>query len=113
MCLRSAETFEGMQSSDGEAQRCAQHGVGDAGVAAGGVEQGLAGAELDRSAALWRRDDGGGCAVLDGAAGIAPLGLAEDLDAGEVRGEAVEPQQRRVADAVEQGDPKRAGGGNH
>jgi hypothetical protein len=47
-------------------------------------------------------DDGGGGAVLDGAAGVGPLGLAQDLDAvAEVVGKSVEAQQGCVADAGE------------
>jgi hypothetical protein len=45
MRLRSGETLEGMASMDGKAERRAEHGEGDAGVAAGGVEQSFAGNE--------------------------------------------------------------------
>src|SRR6185312_13350866 len=87
------------------------HGVGDAGVAAGGVEQAAGGA--DEAALLRVEDDGGGGAVLDGAAGVVPLRLAEDLDAGQTRGEAIELHQRGVADAFEDAGSKRFGGCDH
>ena len=70
----------GHGESDRETQRRAEHGVGDAGVAAGGVEKRLAGGE--QAARNGVADDGGGGAVLDAAAGVGPLGLAEERDAG-------------------------------
>ncbi len=63
----------------GKAQGRAQHGEGDAGVAAGGVEEGLAGSEQAACAGI--ADDGRGGAVLDAAAGVGPLGLGEKGDA--------------------------------
>ena len=86
MFLRSGGDVGGHAEGDGEAERGAEHGVGDAGVAAGGVEQAAASAlvELSRPRFSASSDDGGGGAVLDGAAGVGPLGLAEDLDAGQV-----------------------------
>ena len=59
-------------------------------------------------------NDGGGGAVFDAAAGVEPLGLAVELDAGEVRGEAVEAHEGRVADALEEGGTESGGGcGDH
>ncbi len=40
------------------------------------------GGRTQEAAALGVDDDGGGGAVFDGAAGVGPLGFAEDLDAG-------------------------------
>ena len=58
-------------------------------------------------------DDGGGGAVFDGAAGVGPLGLAEDLDAGQMGRQLLEPDQRRVADAFEDGGSERFDGSDH
>ena len=113
MFLRSGGDVGGHAESDGEAHGRAEHGVGDAGVAGGGVEEGFAG-ERELALALGVGDDGGGGAVFDAAAGVGPLGFAEDLDAGQCARQAVETQQRRVADAVEKGEAERFGGcGDH
>ncbi len=70
---------------DGEAERGTEHGIGDAGVSAGGVKKAFrrvrAAGAADEAALEGIRHDGGGGAVLDGPAGVGPLGLAEDLDA--------------------------------
>ena len=58
-------------------------------------------------------DDGGGGAVLDGAAGVGPFGLAEDLDAGQMGRQRLEAHQRRVSDAFEDGCSERFDGGDH
>ena len=88
---------------------CADHGVGDAGVAAGGIEDDFAGGELAGALAFQDHVEGG--AVLDGAAGIEKLGLGVDLDAGEVGGDAVEADEGGVADQAEQVRSAGAGGG--
>ena len=88
-----------------EAQRCAEHGVGDAGVAAGGVEEDFPGASWPVRCGF--ADDAGGGAVFDAAAGVVPLGFTEQMNAGKVAREIVERYERRVADAAEHG----AGGG--
>src|SRR6185437_13079977 len=59
----------GDAEGDGKVQRGAQHGVGDAGVAGGGVEQAACGAgfrlvEFEQAALFGVDDDGGGGAVL-------------------------------------------------
>src|SRR5208283_5167309 len=85
---------------DGEGFGGSQHGVGDAGIAAGGVEKNLAGAKLATGAALG--DDARGGAILDRSARVVPLGLAQKCYAGQVAGECVEAKQRSVADALDQ-----------
>ena len=82
---------------DGKADRCAEHGEGDAGVAAGGVEQGLTGREQAAGAGVGHH---GGCgAVFDAAAGIGPLGLGQEGDAGESADDLVQADERGRADA--------------
>ena len=82
-----------------------QHGVGDAGVAAGGIEQNLAGTQLT-AAAGFGYDVGGG-AILDRSAGVIPLGLTQKCYARQVGGERIETQQRSVADPLDQAVAKR------
>ena len=79
----------------------ADHGVGDAGIAAGGVEDRAGVVELAGAFAV--EDHVGGGAVLDGAAGVEVFGLGEDLDTGEFGGNLVETQEWGVADGREQG----------
>ncbi len=93
--------IRGHAERDGEGKSRAEHGVGDAGVAAGGVEEANAGAELLALEGV--QDDGGGGAVLDGAAGVGPLRFAEDLNAGQLSREALQTHEGRIADAVEEG----------
>ena len=78
----------------------AQHGVGDAGVAAGGIEQNLAGAQLPAAASLG--DDVGGGAIFHRSAGVIPFGLTQKCYARQVAGERIQTQQRSVADALDQ-----------
>ena len=59
------------------------------GVQCAGLETGLDHAE--------------GGAVFDGAAGVEPFGFGAEFDVREVFADALEPQQRRVADAIDQG----------
>jgi hypothetical protein len=80
--------------------RRAQHGVRNAGVAAGGVEQAATRAEL---LALERvKHDSGRGAVFDGASRIIPFRLPENLDAGKGRREAFQAEQGRIADPLEE-----------
>ena len=60
----------------------ADHGVGDAGVAAGGVQDDALGIQAAGALAIQDHVEGG--AVLHGAAGVEVFGLGEDLDAGEL-----------------------------
>ena len=95
---------------DLESESGAEHGVGDAGVAAGGIEQNLSGSEF-AVAACFGHNAGGG-AIFDGSAGVIPFGLAQKvyvgkvcigrLRIGKIADERVEWQQGRVADAREQ-----------
>src|SRR5580693_3341785 len=52
----------------------AEHGIGNSGVAAGGVEQSLAGTELTAAAAFGNNVGRG--AIFHRAAGVVPFGLA-------------------------------------
>ena len=79
----------------------ADHGVGDAGVAAGGVDQDLV--LRQQPAPLAVQDHRHRRAVLDAAAGVVPLGLGKHLDAHAGLGHPAERQQRRVADQFENG----------
>ena len=76
----------------------ADHGVADARVPAGRVEDGLPRGES--AGALAFQNDVPRRAVLDGSPGIREFELQPDLDAGQIRG-AVQPDQRRVADLVQ------------
>ncbi len=82
---------------DGEAQRRAQQRVGDAGVAAGGVEQVFARAGKDASCGVRCLHNGGRSTVLDAAARVSPLGFAQYLNTRQVPGQLVESQQRGIA----------------
>jgi hypothetical protein len=53
-------------------------------------------------------DDEGCGTVFDGAAGVGPLGFAEDLNAREMLGQLIEADEGGVADALEE---RRAEGG--
>ena len=53
-------------------------------------------------------DDVGGGAVFYRSAGIEPLGFAEELHAGQIAGQALEAQQRSVADEIEAALAKRS-----
>ena len=76
------------------------HGVGDAGVAAGGVDDDLVARE--HPAAFAVEDHRHRRAVLHAAAGVVPFRLGADAHAGrEVLPDAFERQQRRVADQIE------------
>ena len=85
---------------DGEAERRAEHGEGDAGVAAGGVEQGFAGSEQAAGAGI--ADHGRGGAVFDAAAGVGPLRFGQQRDALKAADDLVEPQQGRGPDLFRQ-----------
>src|ERR1700684_1605072 len=90
----------GHAESDGKAFGGAQHGVGDAGVSAGGIEQDFSCSKLTAAAALG--DDVGGGAIFDGATGIVPFGLTQKCDSRQMIGELIETQQGRVANAIVQ-----------
>ena len=86
---------------DGKAERRAEHGEGNSGVAAGGVEQSLARPEQAAVADIGNHGCGG--AVFDAAAGIGPLGLGEERDALKAAKDMVQANEGRVADALRQG----------
>ena len=90
----------GKAELDAVAERGADHGVGDSGVAAGRVENYFAGAQLAGAFAFANHGIGG--AILHGAAGIEPFRFGVKFDVGEAGDDALEAQERRVADAVEQ-----------
>jgi hypothetical protein len=75
----------------------ADHGEPDAGIAAGRLDDGLAGLQLARL--LRRLDDAERQAVLDRAERIEGLDLDVEVDAG--RGEAVDAHHRRAPDGLE------------
>ena len=83
--------------------------VGDAGVAAAGVEDGLA--RTQKSSSLCVEHHGQGSACLDRAAGVEPLALHPDLDGvgHEAVRDPVETHHGRVADASEQAAQGRSG----
>src|SRR5262249_10823315 len=70
----------------------------DAGVPRRSLDDHAAGA--DETARLGVAEDGGGGAVLEGAAGIQDLGLPDDRASGELR-RLAQPDERRVADGLE------------
>src|SRR5271156_5608680 len=78
----------------------ADHGVGDAGVATGCVEDYFAGAQV--AGAFAGTDHGIAGAVFHGAAGIEPFCLGVKFDVGEAGDDAFQAQERSVADAVEE-----------
>ena len=75
------------------------HGVGNAGVAAGGVDERTAGLEF--SGALTVANHIERRAVFDGATGVETLALGVDFDVGEVAADVRQANQRRVADLIE------------
>ena len=88
-----------MHSVTGKPCGGADHGVGDAGISAGGIEQDFAGAEFSAGAGLG--DDVRGGAVFHRSAGVVPLGFAQQLDSGQIASETFQAQQRSVADEFE------------
>ncbi len=78
----------------------AEHGIGDSGIAAGGVEKNLAGAKLTGAAGLG--DDVGGSAVFDGSAGVIPFRFAQKGYARQVASERIEAEQRGISDAFDE-----------
>ena len=90
---------EGLGHGDyeGVALLGADHGEADAGVAAGGFDDGLAG--LEGAGAFGVLDDAEGEAVLDGAEGVEGFDLDEEVDAG--GGELVDADYGRVADCFQ------------
>ena len=94
---RSTEKVSVMTATKRVALGGAHHGERDAGVTGGRFHHRLAG--LQRPAALAILDDGDGEAVLDGAQGIEELALHVQRDV--LRGEALQPHHRSLADRAE------------
>ena len=82
---------------DAVAQRLADEGEADTGIAGGAFDDGAA--RLQQAGSFGFADDAQRGAILDRLAGVQELALAEDLAAGLV-GCAFQAQQRRVADQV-------------
>src|SRR5438132_1495186 len=77
----------------------AEHGVGDACVATGRVEEYLTGSEFPQPASLGQDISRG--PVFDRSSGIEPLGLAQDLHVRQVASQGFEPYQGRVANTLQ------------
>src|SRR5579863_5910405 len=77
----------GHAEGDGKSFGRAEHGVSDAGIAAGGIEKSFAGGQLTATASFG--DDVGRRAIFDRAAGVVPFGLTQKCYAGQVGGEGV------------------------
>ena len=94
-----AAGIAGHDQRDGNVERGAQHGVGDARVARGGVQQPPV--AVQAPVAQCRRQHAGDRAVLDGTAGIGALQLGEQPHAVGYFFKEVQFDQRGVADAGE------------
>src|SRR6202158_743319 len=86
--------------SDGESLGRAQHGIGDASIAAGGVEQDLAGTQPTSASSFG--DDVGRGAILNRSAGVIPLSLTQKCYTGQVAGDRIQTQQRSVPNPLDQ-----------
>ena len=93
----------GQAKLHGITERRTDHGVGDAGVAAGGINDGLAG--LERAARQPRLDHAERRPVLYRAAGVKPLGLGAKLYVGEVAAYAVKAEKWRISNPGEERHP--------
>ena len=78
----------------------ADHGIGDTGIAAGGIEDDVLGAKA--AGALAIQDHVEARPILDRSAGIEVFGFGVDGDAGDLAGDLIQTQQRRVADGGQQ-----------
>ena len=85
----------------GITQRRTNHRIGNAGVAAGGVNNGLA--ALQGTTGQTCLDHAQRRPVLHGAAGVEPLGLGTEFDIWEFPANAFQPKQGRVTNTVQQG----------
>ena len=93
---------------DGKAEGRAEHGEGDASVAAAGVEEDLAGREQTAGAGV--AHDGGGGAVFDASAGVGPLGFGQKRNALEAMHRPLKTDQRRGADTIRDREAELLGG---
>ena len=71
------------------------HGIGDTGIAAGGIEKRNSRAELSRGSAFG--NNAGRSPVFDRPAGVVPLGLAQKLQGRKATRNSIEAQKRSVA----------------
>ena len=112
MRLRSGDAFCGRQSLTLKATHRADHGIGDAGIAAGGIDQDLFRREQAGALAFANHIECG--AVFDGTAGIEVFGFAVDFNARKGARHLLQPKQRSVADiandVVRYGRRDRSGG---
>ncbi len=92
---------------NGKTQRRADHRVGDAGVSAGRINDGLASSQ--RAARDTRMNHAKGRPILYGSARIKPLGLGTECSVRKFVADALHLQQRRIPNVVEQGFPYTAG----
>ena len=90
----------GQAKLHGIAHGRANHSVSDAGVAAGGVNDGFA--ALQCAAREPRLNHVERWPVFDGAAGVEPLGLSVELNMTEFPAQAFEPQKGSIPDTAEQ-----------
>ena len=77
--------IRGHAEHDWEAFGSAEHGVCDAGVAAGGIEQNFSAGQC--AGLLGGGYDAGGGAVFYRSTGVGPLGLTENLDSRQMGGQ--------------------------
>ena len=83
-----------------ESLGCAEHGISNAGIAAGGVEQNSPGTHLPAAPRLGHNMPGR--TIFDRATGVTPFGLTQKCNTGQVAGERVEAYQRGISDALDQ-----------
>src|ERR1700675_1157752 len=87
-------------------ERCADHGVGNARIAAGGIDDCLAVAK--RAASQTRLNHAQRWSILDGTSGVEPLGLGAELHMRKFAADSRQTQQRSVADQLEHSLPRPA-----
>src|SRR5579871_771274 len=90
---------------DGKSFRRADHGISDAGVAAGGIEEHLAGTELPATPSLG--DNVGGGTILYRSARVIPLSLTQECYARQVSGDRIQSKERSIANAIDETVPQR------
>jgi hypothetical protein len=90
----------GHAESDREPLGRAEHGVGDSGISAGGIEQNFTGTQQAFAAAFG--NDVSGSAVFNGSAWVVPFGLTQEYYAGQIASNLVEAKERRVSDTLDQ-----------
>ena len=99
MRLRSTETFSGMHSVTGKPSAAPIMAKAMPVLPLVASSRILPGANFPLRRAFGHDVRSG--AVFHRSPGIDPLGFAQQFDAGQVAGDALQPQQRRVADALQ------------